>query len=160
MAVEEEGLRVFQSVKIKIGELPGAGRGVVAFQGAIGGRSQTPDPFAEGRGPGASRRRALLICAPLSTSQEIPSLDPSLPPPRPPAATSSPPSGDARPRLPPHLPGDLWPQLSPHLREMPDRVPLRHLLGDRSPFPTFRGTGRAELGGRSSPRCLRAASGP
>lgn len=43
MAVEEEGLRVFQSVKIKIGELPGAG-GAAKSSGGSRRRPRSPTP--------------------------------------------------------------------------------------------------------------------
>lgn len=64
MAVEEEGLRVFQSVKIKIGELSGAGGGAGVFEGARGGRPQAPDPFPGGQGPDASWPCVLPGCGP------------------------------------------------------------------------------------------------
>ena len=100
MAVEEEGLRVFQSVKIKIGELPGAGGGGGVFEGACGGRPKAPDPFPGGQGPDASWPCALPGCGPLPT------------PGRSPAAA------------PPHLPGGRGPRPPPHHREMPGRGSL------------------------------------
>lgn len=56
MAVEEEGLRVFQSVKIKIGGCPGAGVGSGVFVGLAAGASRSPNPLLE---MGAPRLRSL-----------------------------------------------------------------------------------------------------
>lgn len=69
MAVEEEGLRVFQSVKIKIGELPGTG-GAAESSGGSRRAPPVPNPFAGVYGPGASRRCALPGCGPLLTPGE------------------------------------------------------------------------------------------
>lgn len=101
MAVEEEGLRVFQSVKIKIGGCPGAGGGSGVFAGLTAGASRSPEPLLEMSAP---RLRSLphlpgtagpLVASPphlLVTAGQL-------------AASPPPPQGPAGPptTAPPHL---------------------------------------------------------